>query len=44
VPVGKGIVDWKEFFASLKTGGVKNIFVEMDIETFRESSAYIHSL
>jgi len=44
VPVGKGIVDWKEFFASLETGGVKNIFVEMDIETFRESSAYIHSL
>ena len=44
VPVGKGIVDWKEFFGSLKTGGVKNIFVEMDIETFRESSAYIHSL
>jgi sugar phosphate isomerase/epimerase len=44
VPVGKGIVDWKEFFASLKTGGVKNIFVEMNIETFRESSAYIHSL
>jgi sugar phosphate isomerase/epimerase len=44
VPVGKGIVDWKEFFASLKTGGVKNIFVEMDLETFKESASYIHSL
>jgi len=44
VPVGKGIVDWKEFFASLKTGGVKNIFVEMDPETFKESATYIHGL
>jgi sugar phosphate isomerase/epimerase len=44
VPVGKGVVDWKEFFATLKTGGVKNIFVEMDIETFRDSATYLHSL
>ena len=44
VPVGKGIVDWKEFFASLKTGGVKNIFVEMDLETFKDSATYIHNL
>jgi sugar phosphate isomerase/epimerase len=44
VPLGKGIVDWKEFFASLKTGGVQNIFVEMGEETFKESADYIHSL
>ncbi len=44
VPIGKGIVDWKEFFATLKTGGVKNFFVEMAIETFKESAAYIKSL
>jgi Xylose isomerase-like TIM barrel. len=44
VPVGKGIVDWKEFFDTLKTGGVKNIFVEMNIETFRESATYLHSI
>jgi sugar phosphate isomerase/epimerase len=44
VPVGKGIVDWKEFFTSAKTGGVKNIFVEMEPETFKESAAYIHNL
>jgi sugar phosphate isomerase/epimerase len=44
VPIGKGIVDWKEFFSTLKTGGVKNIFVEMGIETFKESAGYIHSL
>jgi len=44
VPVGKGIVDWKEFFASLSTGGVKNIFVEMDPSTFKESAVYIQNL
>jgi len=44
VPVGQGIVDWKEFFATLKTGGVKNIFVEMGMETFKESATYIHNL
>jgi sugar phosphate isomerase/epimerase len=44
VPIGKGIVDWKDFFASIKTGGVKNIFVEMGIETFKESADYLKSL
>jgi sugar phosphate isomerase/epimerase len=43
-PVGKGVVDWKEFFASVETGGVKNIFVEMGMETFKESATYLHSL
>lgn len=44
VPMGKGIVDWKEFFDTLKTGGAKNIFVEMDLDTFKESASYIHNL
>ncbi len=44
VPVGQGIVDWKEFFASLETGGVKNIFVEMDESTFKESADYLKNL
>jgi len=44
VPAGQGIVDWKEFFASVKTGGVKNIFVEMDPSTFRDSAGYIKKL
>ena len=44
VTLGKGVVDWKEFFASIKTGGVKNIFVEMDLNTFKDSSDYLHSL
>ena len=44
VPIGQGIVDWKELFAAAKTGGVKNIFVEMAPETFKESAAFIHNL
>lgn len=43
-PIGKGIVDWKEFFAATDKGGVKNIFVEMSMPTFKESAAYLHSL
>jgi sugar phosphate isomerase/epimerase len=44
VPIGKGVIDWKEFFAAAKTGGVKNIFVEMAPDTFKDSAAYIHEL
>ncbi len=44
VPLGKGIVDWKEFFASADKGGLKNIFVEMDPETFKDSAAFINNL
>jgi sugar phosphate isomerase/epimerase len=43
VPLGQGIVDWKEFFGTLTTGGVKNIFVEMDPSTFKESAVYLHN-
>jgi sugar phosphate isomerase/epimerase len=44
VVLGKGIVDWKEFFAALKKGGVKNIFVEMDPETFADSAKFYQNL
>lgn len=43
-PVGQGVVDWGEFFETLKTGGVKNIYVEMGMETFKDSATYFHSL
>jgi sugar phosphate isomerase/epimerase len=43
-PIGQGIVDWKEFFEALGTGGVKNIFVEMGMATFKDSATYLHSL
>ena len=44
VPIGQGIIDWKEFFAAAKTGGVKNFFVEMDMDKYKDSATYIHSL
>jgi len=44
VPVGKGIVDWKELFAAAEKCGVKNYFVEMEPDTFKESATYIHNL
>jgi sugar phosphate isomerase/epimerase len=44
VPIGQGVIDWKEFFAAAKTGGVKNFFVEMNLNTFKDSAVYIHGL
>jgi len=44
VPIGQGIVDWKEFFTAADQCGVKNYFVEMDPETFKESAGYILKL
>lgn len=41
VPVGKGIVDWKDLFAAAKTGGVKNYFVEMGPEHYAESAGFL---
>jgi sugar phosphate isomerase/epimerase len=42
--IGQGVIDWKEFFAAAKTGGVKNFFVEMNFDKFKDSAAYIHGL
>lgn len=44
VPIGQGVIDWPAFFAAAKTGGVKNFFVEMDMDKFKESAAYIHAM
>lgn len=44
VPIGKGVIDWKEYFAAAKTGGVKNFFVEMAPDKFKDSATYIHQL
>lgn len=41
VPIGQGVIDWKEFFATAKTGGVETFFVEMDFETYKPSAEYI---
>jgi len=44
VPLGQGVVDWKEFFNTIGTGGVKNIFVEMDPSTFKESADFLKTI
>jgi sugar phosphate isomerase/epimerase len=44
VHIGKGVIDWKEFFAAAKTGGVKNFFVEMNLDKFKDSAEYISKL
>lgn len=44
VPLGKGTIDWKEFFKAAKVGGLKNFFVEMDLTTLKESAAYLRNL
>jgi sugar phosphate isomerase/epimerase len=42
--IGKGVIDWKEFFAAGKKAGVKHYYVEMDADKFKDSIAYIKSL
>lgn len=44
VPIGKGIVDWADFFVAAETGGVKNFFVEMDPATFPESAEFLKTM
>lgn len=44
VPVGQGVIEWKEFFTAAKTGGVKNFFVEMELRNLKDSASYIKSL
>jgi sugar phosphate isomerase/epimerase len=43
VPIGQGVVDWKDFFEAAKIGGVKNFFVEMAPEVFPESAEFLKS-
>ena len=43
VPIGQGIVDWKDFFKAAKKGGVKNFYVEMAPETFEPSAEFLAS-
>ena len=44
VPVGQGVVDWKQLFAAAKTGGVKNYFVEMNMDALGPSYEYLKKL
>jgi sugar phosphate isomerase/epimerase len=44
VPVGQGVIDWKEYFAAAKTGGVEYFYVEMAMDTFKDSALYLRGL
>lgn len=44
VPIGQGVVNWKEFYEAAKIGGVKNYFVEMEPDTFKDSAEYLKGL
>ncbi len=44
VPIGQGEVDWPDFFEAAKIGGVKNYFVEMDPNMFKESADYLKTM
>jgi sugar phosphate isomerase/epimerase len=44
VPLGKGSIDWTKTFQAAKVGGVKNYFVEQNMELTKESVAYLKSL
>ena len=42
--MGKGIIDWKEFFAAAKKAGVQHFYVEMAADKFKDSIAYIKTV
>jgi len=44
MPIGQGVIDWKDFFTAAQTGGVKNFFVEMAFDKFKDSAVYIRQL
>ena len=44
VAVGTGSIDWKKTFAAAKTGGVKNYFVEQNMELTKDAVAYLETL
>ncbi len=44
VPIGQGTLDWNRIFSAAKIGGIKNYFVEMDLDKMRASVPYLRSL
>jgi sugar phosphate isomerase/epimerase len=44
VPVGPGNLDWTKIFTAAKTGGIKNYFVEMDLDMMKASVPYLRRL
>jgi sugar phosphate isomerase/epimerase len=44
MPVGQDSLDWKKIFTAAKTCGVKNYFVEMNLEMMKASVPYLRQL
>jgi sugar phosphate isomerase/epimerase len=42
--VGQDSLDWKKIFSAAKTGGIKNYFVEMNLEMMKASVPYLRDL
>jgi len=44
MPVGQDTLDWKKIFTAAKTGGIKNYFVEMNLDMMKASVPYLRGL
>jgi sugar phosphate isomerase/epimerase len=44
VAVGQGSLDWKKIFTAARTGGIRNYFVEMNLELMKASVPYLKAL
>lgn len=44
VAIGEGAVDWKKLFTAAKKAGVKNYFVELNLDQMKASYPYLHRL
>jgi sugar phosphate isomerase/epimerase len=44
VAVGQGVIDWKDLFAAAKGAGVRNYFVEMNLDLMRASVPYLRAM
>ena len=44
VAVGQDTLDWKKIFTAAKTGGLKNYFVEMNLDLMQASVPYLRNL
>ena len=42
--VGQGSLDWKKIFTAAKSGGIKNYFVEMNLDLMKASVPYLREL
>jgi sugar phosphate isomerase/epimerase len=44
MPVGQDSLDWKKIFSAAKTGGIKNYFVEMNLDLMKASVPFLRNL